>query len=58
MLESLRDVDVVVAPHIGPTIALALKSLGKEVLTGVELSDVNRVVEVLREWGRSNKLIS
>ena len=51
MLESLRDVDVVIAPQIGSTISLALKSLGKKVLTGIELSDVNHVVDVLREVG-------
>ncbi len=51
VLESLRDVDVVIAPQIGSTISLALKSLGKKVLTGIELSDVNHVVDVLREVG-------
>jgi predicted Fe-Mo cluster-binding NifX family protein len=51
VLNTLKDVDVVVAFHMGPTMLRALEALGKRVLLGVYASNVEELIEVLRQHG-------
>jgi len=51
VLNTLKDVDVVVAFHMGPTIVRALEALGKRVLLGVYASDAEELIEALRQHG-------
>lgn len=46
VLNALRDVDVVLAPHMGQTMVRGLKALGKKVLLGVYVSSPEEAVEV------------
>lgn len=51
VLNTLKDVDVVVAFHMGPTMVRALEALGKRVLLGVYASDEEELIEALRQHG-------
>ncbi|MCG2874006.1 MAG: hypothetical protein L7H09_01820 [Acidilobus sp.] len=51
VLNTLKDVDVVVAFHMGPTMVRALEALGKRVLLGVYASDAEELIEALRQHG-------
>ncbi|MGC9071909.1 MAG: NifB/NifX family molybdenum-iron cluster-binding protein [Acidilobus sp.] len=51
VLNALKDVDIVIAPHMGPTMVRALQSLGKRILTGLYASDPSDIREFLKEVG-------
>ncbi len=51
VLNTLRDVDVVVAPHMGPTMVRGLRALGKTVVLGVYVDDLSEMPRLLKEVG-------
>ncbi len=51
VLNALKDVDVVVAPHMGPTMVRGLTAMGKRVIVGVYVEDVSDIPRLLREAG-------
>ena len=51
VLNALKDVDVVVAPHMGPTMVRGLRALGKTVIVGVYFTDLSEVPNLLKEMG-------
>lgn len=51
VLETLKDVDVVIAMHMGPTLVQALRSLGKTVVLGVRIDNIDDLGTILRDKG-------
>mgnify|MGYP001773123167 CR=1 FL=1 len=51
VLNALRDVDVVIAPHMGPTMVRALSSLGKVVVLGYEVGSPEDVADIVAQLG-------
>ncbi len=51
VLNTLKDVDIVVASHMGPVMVRALTAMGKRVVTGVELRELGDVVHIAKEMG-------
>lgn len=55
VLNALKDVDVVIAPRMGPTMVRALSSLGKVVLLGYEVGSPEEAAELLDRLARGHK---
>lgn len=51
VLETLKDVDIVMAMHMGPVLVEALRSLGKVVVLGVRVDDISDLGTALRDQG-------
>jgi hypothetical protein len=51
VLQALKDVDVVIAFHMGPTMVKGLQSLGKRVLIGVFVDKISEIPALLKEAG-------
>ena len=51
VLNALKDVDVVIAPHMGPTMVRALSSMGKVVLLGYEVGSPEEAASIASQLG-------
>ncbi|MCE4608069.1 MAG: hypothetical protein F7B61_03815 [Caldisphaeraceae archaeon] len=51
ILETLKDVDAIVARHMGETIMTAFKALKKKIITGVYFENVEQLIDFLIKEG-------